>query len=284
MMVLMKFQPSTSSMTKPFNQKLILLIMISSLLLILFGCKKNEYPRPTNQYYVNDYADILYQATRHSITSEGERLYEVSKDEKDGGAQLVLATFVVEDISAIAKYDKTEIFRQWKIGKNDMGLLVLLFFTEETIDEIDYLTLVETQIEVGYRMEQYLTPTQLGLIVDETLLSDEWENDLDMGVMHMVYELLSAIYIDCYGYESFNYDMEDYRDYLINNPDVSGDDSHLPLGLLFYLISPFASSSDRLGAIIPIIVFVILGGGGLVVKNRGGGGSSGGMGIFRRRR
>ncbi len=282
MMEWMKFQ-SSISMTKSFIHKLIFMIMISGLLLILFGCKKNEYPRPTNQYYVNDYANILYQATRESITAEGERLYEVSKDEKDGGAQLVLATFVVEDISEIAEYDKTEIFRQWEIGKNDMGLLVLLFFTEETIDEIDYLVLAETQIEVGYRMEQYLTPAELGRIVDETLLSDAYEDDLDMSVMYMVYELLRSIYIDCYGYERFGYDMDAFEEYLINHPDVSGDDSHLPLGLLFYLISPFASSSDRLGAIISVIIFVVLGGGGLIVKNKGGGGSSGGMGIFRRR-
>ena len=281
MMVLMKF-PSSISMTKSFIHKLILMIMVSSLLLILFGCKKNEYPRPTNQYYVNDYANILYQATRKSITRRGETLYEFSKDEKDGGAQLVLATFVVEDISEIANYDKTEIFRQWEIGKNDMGLLILLFFTEETIDEIDYLVLAETQIEVGYRMEQYLTPAELGRIVDETLLSETYEDDLDMSVMYMVFELLQTIYLDCYGYE-VDYDMDAFEEYLINHPDVSGDDSHLPLGFIFYLMSPFANSSDRLGAIISVIIFVVLGGGGLIVKNKGGGGSSGGMGIFRRR-
>ena len=45
---------------------------------MLFACTKDEYPRPTNQYYVNDYANILYQATRSSITREGERLYDVT--------------------------------------------------------------------------------------------------------------------------------------------------------------------------------------------------------------
>lgn len=283
MMVLMKY-PSSISMTKSYKNKIVFLVMISGLLLILFGCVKHDYPRPTNQYYINDYANILYQATRSSITREGERLYEVTKDEVDGGAQIVLATFVVENLTEIANYDKTEIFRQWEIGKNDMGLLVILFFTEETVDEIDYLVLAETQIEVGYRMEQYLTPSQLGTIVDNTLYAQEWEEELDMGVMNMFYELISAIYIECYGYESFNYDMEVYREYLIDNPDVAGDDSHIPLGWLIYLFSPFSSSADRLSAIIPVLFFILIGGGGVAVKNRGGGGSSGGMGIFRRRR
>ncbi len=160
-----------------------------------------------------------------------------------------------------------------------------MFFMPETIDEIDYLVLKETQVEVGYRMEQYLTPAELGSIVDNTLYSDEWAFDeLDISVMHMVYELLSVIYTEAYGYESFNYDMEVYREYLINNPDVADDDSHLPLSFILYLLSPFASSSDRLSAILYVVIFLVLGGGGLAVKNKGGGGSSGGMGIFRRRR
>ena len=126
MMELMKFQ-SLTLMNRSLRNKIVLIMMISSLLLILFGCKKDEYPRPTNQYYVNDYANILYQATRSSITREGERLYRVTQDENDGGAQLVVATFVVENLSEIANYNKTDIYRQWKIGDNDMGVLVLLF-------------------------------------------------------------------------------------------------------------------------------------------------------------
>ncbi|RJX26061.1 MAG: hypothetical protein C4537_03280 [Acholeplasma sp.] len=266
-------------------RNLSLLLVIGGLSLILFGCQNDEYPRPTAEYYVNDYANVLYQATRDSITREGERLYEWTEDEVDGGAQLVVATFEIENLSEIAEYDKTEIFRQWEIGKNDMGLLVIMFFMPETIDEIDYLVLKETQVEVGYRMEQYLTPGELGNIVDNTLYSDEWAFDeLDISVMHMVYELLSVIYTEAYGYESFNYDMEVYREYLINNPDVSDDDSHLPLSFILYLLSPFSSSSDRLSAILYVVIFLVLGGGGLAVRNKGGGGSSGGMGIFRRRR
>lgn len=270
-------------MTNRYIKKLLYIIIFGGLSLILFGCKSDKYPRPTNAYYINDYANILYQATRSSIRREGERLYEVSQDEVDGGAQLVVATFVVENINEVAEYDRTEIYRQWKIGKNDMGVLVLLFFIEEISDDVTYLVLSETQIEIGYRMEQYLSASQLGAIVDQTLYSDLWDHDLDMGVMHMVYELLSAIYIDAYDYESFNYDMEIYREYLDDNPDVSGDDSHVPLSWLLYVLTPYARLSDRLMALLPILLVVFIGGGGLFIKNKGGGGSSGGAGIFRRR-
>lgn len=281
MTVLMKYL-SLTSMTKIYK-KIILFIAIGFLSIVLFACNKREYPRPTKSFYVNDFADILDEATRDSITREGERLYDLSRDKEDGGAQLVIATFEVENLSDIANYDKTEIYREWEIGYRDMGVLVILFFEPSVVDEINYLTLVESQIEVGYRMEQYLTPTSLGNIIDNTLYSDEWDY-LDMAVMHMVYELLSEIYVGIYEYESFDYDMEVYQDYL-DSYVSTGNTDIIPMSLFLYLFSPFSSSSDRFSAIFGVIIILILGGGGsLFVRNKGGGGSSGGMGIFRRRR
>jgi len=262
------------------KKKLFNLILFVLLLFVLSACQKDEYPRPTNAYYINDFANILYEATRDSIRREGERLYDLSQDETDGGSQLVIATFEVETVDDIANYDKTDLYRQWRIGDDDMGVLVILFFVPFVEDEITYLELVETQVEVGYRMEQYLTPSQLGIIIDSTLYSDE-DYELDIGVMHMVYELLSAIYIDIYDYESFDYDLEVFEQYLIDNPDTSSSDE-IPMGWIIYLISPYATWGERLSTVLPFLFFLLLGGG--IVKNVGGGGSSGGMGIFRRRR
>lgn len=240
---------------------------------ILFFSSKGDYPRPTSAFYVNDFADVLMMATRSTITREGERLYDMTQDETDGGAQLVFATFAVDSSEEIAEYDKTEIYRQWKIGKDDMGALVLLFFIDGVLEE--------TQIEVGYRMETYLTPTFLGQAVDSTLYSSEWVDQLDMAVANLLYVLLERIYVDAYGYDSFNYDMDTYYDYLINY-DGSSDYDITPMDLIVYLLSPFSSSGDKwlFGL---LAAFVILYGGGSVLGNRGAGGSSGGMGIFRRR-
>jgi hypothetical protein len=260
--------------------KVLNLILIIFLLFVLSSCQKDEYPRPTNAYYINDFANILYEATRDSIRREGERLYDWTQDETDGGAQLVIATFEVETEEDIANYDKTDLYRQWRIGDDDMGVLVILFFVPFIENEITYLELIETQIEVGYRMEQYLTPTQLGAIIDSTLYSDE-DVELDVAVMHMVYELLSAIYIDIYDYESFDYDLEVFEQYLIDHPDSSSDDE-VSMGWIIYLLSPYATWGERLSIALPFLLFMILGGG--IIKNVGGGGSSGGMGIFRRRR
>ena len=260
--------------------KVLNLILIIFLLFVLSSCQKDEYPRPTNAYYINDFANILYEATRDSIRREGERLYDWTQDETDGGAQLVIATFEVETEEDIANYDKTDLYRQWRIGDDDMGVLVILFFISFVENEITYLELVETQIEVGYRMEQYLTPSQLGTIVDSTLYSDE-DVELDIAVMHMVYELLSAIYIDIYDYRTFTYNLDVFEQYLIDHPDSSSDDE-VSMGWIIYLLSPYATWGERLSIALPFLLFTILGGG--IIKNVGGGGSSGGMGIFRRRR
>jgi hypothetical protein len=281
MMVQMKCL-SLNSMIK-INKRILLIITMGLISIVLFGCQRDEYPRPTRNYYINDYANILDEATRNSITREGERLYKLSDSKVDGGAQLVVATFEVENESDVANYDKTEIYRQWEIGKNDMGILVILFFIPNTVNDIKYLELIESQIEVGYRMEQYLTPTTLGVIIDNTLYSDEW-NYLDMAVMHMVYELLSHIYTDIYEYESFNYDMDNFQDYLdtyvsVGNSDIS------PMNVFLYLFSPYSRSSDWFTAMITTTIFLFVGGGGTIfLRNKGGGGSSGGMGIFRRRK
>ncbi|MCF7932812.1 MAG: TPM domain-containing protein [Acholeplasmataceae bacterium] len=261
-----------------------LFLVVLCLTLLFSGCQKDDYPRPTRAFYCNDFANILYGATKEQIILEGEDLYEQTKDLDDGGAQLVIATFEVAGPEEIAEVDKTELYRSWEIGDNDMGLLVILFFVPETIDEIDYLVLEETQVEVGYRMEQYLTPSNLGLIVDETLYSEAWD-DLDSAVMHMTYALVEAIYEEAYGDTSYVYDMELFQAYVEINPDGDLEGEDIPMGFLVYLLSPFSTASDRLGAIIGIVFFVFLSGTGtMVLRNRGGGGSSGGAGIFRRRR
>jgi hypothetical protein len=259
-----------------------LFLILAAVLIIIYYwvfIGKTKYPRPTADYYINDYAGVLMQATRSTIAREGNRLYELSKDEEDGGTQIVFATFRVETLSEIAEYDKTEIYREWKIGDNDMGLLVLMFFMPS--QDNDFLDLVETQIETGYRMEQYLTPLRLGAIVDETLYSDEGVDFLDMGVANLLYELLRETYVNIYNYDSFNYDMDVFYEYLMNYvPDSSGDPS--AMSALSYIISPYSTIWNKIFALLPFAFFLLYGGGVGILK--AGGGSSGGHGIFRRRR
>ncbi len=256
------------------------LILIAIFFVISYFSNKSDYPRPTEAFYINDFAGVLMQATRETIREEGERLYELSQDEIDGGSQIVIATFEVETLSDIANYDKTDIYRAWKIGDDDMGVLVLFFFM---LDETDSLELVETQVETGYRMEQYLTPSKLGIIVDDTIYNEEWNWLFDMSVTKMLYELLTELYVNVYEYDSFDYDMDVFFEYLMDYVPVA-DSTTSSMSVFLYLLSPYSTFWDKLFTILPFALLVLYGGSSAVLGNRGGGGSSGGMGIFRRRR
>lgn len=254
--------------------QLILLILLG--MMGLFGCNSVKYPRPTKEFYVNDFANALSDAVEDTIVGEGERLYDMIVDEEDyGGAQIVFATFLVENTEEIAEYDKTELFRQWRIGKNDMGILVIYFFMTEG----EAAVLSEVQIEVGYRMEQYLTPSEAGTILDSTIMVDD---DLEIGTAHLLYELLTVVYCDAYDYNSFNYDMETYQEYLDTYVSTDDDISSIPMDWIFYLLSPYSSWASKIFTLLAMLVLVGGVGGG-VIRTVGGGGSSGGMGIRRRR-
>ena len=247
-------------------------------LMILVGCKSTDFPRPTREFYVNDFAHALTEATKHNIVQKGETLYDLTKDyEGNGGAQIVFITILVESVTQIAEYKikKSEIFTQYKIGKNDMGLLVLLFFMEEN-EELNYIGLLT---DSGWQMKIYLPSSKQGQIADSTIESNP---DLEMGIAHFLHELLKVICLEAYDFEEFDdFDEEGYQEYFDTYvPDDSYDD--LSMGLLIYLLSPYSSIEDKLWILIPFILSILLGGG--FVINKGGGGISSGAGIFRRRR
>jgi len=231
---------------------------------------------------VADYADALLSGTRQTIIEEGERLYSLTKKEDgNGGAQVVVATFLLEDGEYIESINRSDLFNQWRIGKNDMGVLILMIF-ENQLDETDgetYLTLIDTEIELGYQMEQYISAAKAAELIQERLYNPEWDGSLDMGLAELYYEVLSIIYTKAYGYESFNYDMEEHREFVIAYQDEA--QVQVPMGLIAYLFSPYASVSSKFFLVLGFLILTLSGGGGffLFKRNSGGGGSSGGYGI-----
>jgi hypothetical protein len=266
---------------KTFIKAFAVLLLAAMIFVALSSCQKKNcsYPRPSREFYCSDFAEALLPGSRHNFIVEGERLYEDTKEiEEIGGAQVVVATMLLDSEDQAAEIDRTELFREWRIGKNDMGLLILLLFVENG----EYLELVRTEIEIGYRMESYITAARAGYVVDNCLYNEEWEGSVDMGLGEMYYELLSDIYTKAYGYESFDYDMETYRDYLINYSDDNSAESLVPMSFWVYLFSPYSPPWSKAFGIGGILLVLLLGGGGFVMgRTKGGGGRSGGYGIRR---
>ena len=179
------------------KNKIIFIALFIFCLISLSGCG-GKYPRPTKEYYINDFADALLPGSRLNIELESERMYEITKDEEIGGTQIVVATFLVQSEEEVDTYDKTDLYRQWQIGEKDMGLLILMIFCEETEGETQEIVkvLVSTQIEIGYRMEQFVSAMRAAQVIDDCLYNPEWEGSLDMGLGEMYFELLKYVYVN----------------------------------------------------------------------------------------
>jgi len=263
-------------MTRKYLIQSIFLIVISFLLVTLFACQNNETLNPTKDFYVNDFADAWSPATKNTILGESERLFDETEGIGEGGTQLVFTSILVENIEDIRTYDKTEIYRDWEIGENDMGILVLFFYQNDESMQ----TLREIQIEVGYRMEQFITPGKLIALTDNTIYNPTYTNQEPMAIAHFLYEILTLIYVDIYDYESFNYDMDQYQVYLETYEENEDDP------LIALLIALFMSSDNDswLTILITIGIVALLGGSFSFARHKGAGGSSGGAGIFRRKK
>ncbi|MCU0105569.1 TPM domain-containing protein [Acholeplasma vituli] len=254
-------------------------LFIGLISFFLFACKQNKYPDPTFRYYVNDYADALMQYTERLITAQNAYLYE-----EYGDIQIVYATFLVEDASEIDKYDRVELFEQWAPGnkETDMGFLVILFIHEYEEDGITFQEILEVQMEPGYGLEEYLTPTEMNIMRDEYLLSDTHYGIIDMKLMQFQYELSNMLYEKVYGEPPIDYDMEEFYDDLMSAPYVQEDTGNTSLlGMLLSILSLnfLGSSFGGSWGVVIILVLLGFGGGFTFIRFKGGGGRSGGRGI-----
>lgn len=260
--------------------KWIFIILVIGGIALFWYFNRKDYPNPTTEYYVNDFAEALSPATKHNIVEKGEILYDYSNDfEGNGGAQIVFATFLLEETSEMDQYDPTDIFNQWEIGKNDMGFLVVLYFTNQEYEGYTLPEFYAIDTAIGYQMKQYLTASRVGAIIDETILV---EDDLDMGIAKMLHEFLWIVCEEAYDYQDFKeFDEEGYQEYFDSYiPDETTEDI-VASTIWSYIFSSGMTLFEKI-LMIGAVVFVV-GGSGLFIINRGGGGASGGAGIFRRR-
>jgi uncharacterized protein len=261
-----------------FKGLIFLGLIVAGIVYLVNSCSNDTYPRPSAAFYLNDFAGALSGAAELYIVGEGEDLYEDTMDYEDGGAQIVVATFLLEEGQTAADYDRTEIFRQWKIGKNDMGILILLLYEEgDLLPE-----LVDAQIEAGYHIEGYAFAYDLDAILDD---ADLFEPDIgsfetEKRIMQVYFTVLEGLYRDAYDTELI-WDLEDYDIDYDTYYSYSATDTELPMDLIAYIFSPYLDWGSKIGYVAVTLLGIGLMGG--FARTLGGGGSSGGFG-FRRRR
>lgn len=140
---------------------------------------KTTIPDATSQFYVNDFADIF--------TDEDEaRLMDtaVSLAEEHNGIQVVVTTVESLGGDTVENY-ALNMYNKYGIGKDDMGLLILL----STGDR-------EIWVTTGLAMEAYFPDSKVGRFIDNYAIPSLAENRFSEGLINLQEALVKEI-ISC---------------------------------------------------------------------------------------
>ena len=154
----------------------IAIFIIAITLLTPVAYAKVNIPEATTDFYVNDFANVF-------SSSEKTRLMEkaiVLSDEHDG-IQVVVTTVKSLDGNSIEDYSY-EMYNQYGIGKDDMGLLILLATEDRKI-----------RVEVGKSMEAYINDSKAGRFIDQYAIPSLKENKFNEGLINLQEALIDEV-------------------------------------------------------------------------------------------
>lgn len=131
----------------------------------IYDTSKIKVEQPTSDFYVNDFAGIISDENK---TKMQDRAVELDKDYD--GIQVVVTT-----VKSLNNYNVDEyahaMYNQYGIGKDDMGVLILLSTGERQI-----------RVETGGKMDAYIPGSVSGRLIDENALSYLKEDKFDEGL------------------------------------------------------------------------------------------------------
>ena len=168
-------------MKQSIKRKVVFLVAILfTIAMVITGCEEEDsnksiydtskikVEQPTSNFYVNDFADII---SDENETKMQDRAVELDKDYD--GIQVVVTT-----VKSLNNYDVDEyahaMYNQYGIGKDDMGVLILLSTGERQI-----------KIETGGKMDAYIPGSVSGRLIDENALSYLKEDKFDEGLENL---------------------------------------------------------------------------------------------------
>ncbi|MCI8345300.1 MAG: TPM domain-containing protein [Clostridia bacterium] len=159
------------------NKSCIKILIILLILVNVLTIEALAIVKPTNDFYVNDYAKLLDTETKQYIISTNKNLY------KKTGSQIVVVTIESLEGNSLEDY-ATKLFRNFGIGdknKNN-GILLLLSLKERKF-----------RIEVGYGLEGILPDAKTGRIQDEYIIPYLKNNKWNEGIRNGFNAILNVI-------------------------------------------------------------------------------------------
>lgn len=155
-----------------------------AIFIVLFGVfqlssiafAKVDIPSATSDFYVNDFANVF-------STDEKARLMDkaVTLSDENNGIQVVVTTIESLEGNTIESY-AVEMYNQYGIGKDDMGLLILLSTGDRQI-----------RVEVGRAMEAYINDSKAGRFIDEYAIPSLKEDKFNEGLINLQEALIDEI-------------------------------------------------------------------------------------------
>lgn len=269
-------------------KKIALFIVVFS----LFGTQVHAQdvpPLDTNNYFVQDHANVLSAETVQSLNALGTHL------ESGTGVEMLLITMPSTGLTHRQDY-ALRILREYGVGKEDEnnGIVILL-----NLDNGNEYNNRGVEVQVGYGVEGYLNDAKIGRFIDNEAMdyfvqATEYENNsaeanrnYEQGLTAL-YEALYEESLVAYGYEDGEFTretpIEDYR-----APESGGNNfSRLLITLiLLYVIMWFIKNASGGGPKGPrgrrrgtFWGFPTSGSGGFGSGGFGGGSSGGGFGGF----
>lgn len=182
-------------------------VLLCGVLAVPTFAAKQSYPKLTQQFFVNDYADIIPADDEAEMCKQGEKLYNACE------AQVVVATVETIGDEVIEDY-AYDLANYWKLGddEKDNGILLILSVKERRV-----------RIEVGSGLEGALPDSKTGRILDTYGVDYFKKDEFAAGLKSVYNSLVNEVYIE--------YNLEPDADY----EPVEEDDGISGLALLIIL-------------------------------------------------
>ena len=210
-----------------------IIVFLSSILLLLslsFSTFAIEFPQPTNDLFVNDFANVINEEDEAEIMSIGADLYEQTT------AQIVVVT-----IDSLDGYDENEyaleLGREWGVGSKETnnGVVLLLSVSDRRIS-----------IQAGYGLEGCVTDAKSGSILDEYAIPYLRNDDFSTGLIE-AYKAIVSVVCNEYGvelnpdYEIGNYDF--YENDVLEDSDDAIATIILTIAIILIVVFVFRKFS-----------------------------------------
>ncbi len=209
--------------------------------------------KPTDRFFINDYASVISETDENIIYSDGENLYNACK------AQAVVVTVDSLDGEPIEDY-AYDLANKWGLGdkEEDNGVLILLSVNDR-----------EVRIEVGSGLEGALPDSKTGRIIDTYGIEYFARDDFSSGLVSVYNSVVNEIYIE--------YGLESDKNYKPVESGMSTAEIIISVIVVLLVVLSFFSRGGRGGFMFFPFFF---GRGGYYGSNHGGRYGGGGFGGF----